>query len=701
MAPKKTDLSKFRNIGIMAHIDAGKTTTSERILFYTGKIHKIGEVHDGNTTMDWMVQEQERGITITSAAITCYWKDHRINIIDTPGHVDFTVEVERSLRVLDGAVAVFDGVHGVEPQSETVWRQANKYKVPRIAFINKMDRVGADFRMSLETIRERLLASPVAFQLPIGAEDQFQGMIDLVQMKAMIWKESNDDQGAKYDVVDIPADMKDEAQAAHDHLFERVAETDEKLTEKFLEGHAITPAEIWAAARRATIDFKIVPVFCGSAFKNKGIQPLLDAVLALLPSPLDMPDALGLSADDKEEVLTRKRIAEQPFSALVFKIVSDPFVGQLTYARVYSGVIEVGTTVFNSRTEKRERVAKLLTMTANQREEINQASAGEIIAIAGLKMVATGDTICDQKAPIRYESVQFPVPVIAVAIEPKTSVDQDKLVKSLERLVVEDPTFRVSIDPETTQTLISGMGELHLEIIVDRLKREFKVEANVGAPQVSYRETISARATAEETFHREAAGINQFAGVRIEIEPAEGSGGVGGQGGLIFENKASPQEVPAMFLKGVRTGMEESLQSGPIAGYPVLGVKGTLKGGTYQDQVSDELAFKIAAATAMRQALRNAKPKLLEPVMSIEVLVPENYLSAVINDMNSRHAKVNNVTLRGHQQVVMATAPLAEMFGYSTGLRSISQGRATYTMQFSHYEPVSKQTLERITGSSG
>jgi elongation factor G len=689
---KKVELSAFRNIGIMAHIDAGKTTTTERILFYTGRIHKIGEVHDGNTTMDWMIQEQERGITITSAAITCFWKDHRINIIDTPGHVDFTVEVERSLRVLDGAVAVFDGVHGVEPQSETVWRQANKYKVARIAFINKMDRVGADFEASVQSIRDRLGGNAIPFQLPIGAEDQFRGVIDLVAMKALVW---NDDvQGSKYELVDIPAELADDAALAREDLIERVAETDDQLTEKFLEGKEITPAELWAAARRATIGFKIVPVFCGSAFKNKGVQPLLDAVVALLPSPVDLPDVEGLSADDKETVMHRKRTVDEPMSAIVFKIVSDPFVGQLAYARMYSGTLEVGTTVYNSRTGKRERVAKILEMRANQREEVAQASAGEIVALAGPKLVATGDTICDQKDPIRYESVVFPTPVISIAIEPKSGADSDKLTKSLERLAIEDPTFRVSVDPETAQTLISGMGELHLEIICDRLKREFKVDANVGAPQVSYREAISAKASIEEEFTRETAGLNQYAKVRIEIEPTDE------QGGLVFVNTAPIDQVPAAFVKGVKTGLEESMQAGPTAGFPVLGVKATLRGGAFIDKVSDELSFKIAAASALRAALRKASPLLLEPVMAIEALVPENYLSNVITDLNSRHAKVNNVTLRGHVQGVEATAPLSEMFGYSTELRSISQGRATYSMQFSHYEPVSKQTLERITGRS-
>ena len=697
-APKKTDLSAYRNIGIMAHIDAGKTTTTERILYYTGRIHKIGEVHEGNTTMDWMIQEQERGITITAAAITCFWKGSRVNIIDTPGHVDFTVEVERSLRVLDGAVAVFDGVHGVEPQSETVWRQADKYRVARLAFINKLDRVGADFAASVASIHDRLGANAIPFQLPIGVEEGFRGVIDLVAMQALTWDDGDDSHGQKFAVGEIPQELMAAAKAARDLLVEKVAETDEALTEKFLEGQEIGAAELWAAARRATIGFKMVPVFCGSAFKNKGIQPLLDAVVSLLPSPLDLPDAEGFSADDQEERTTRKRLPSEPFSGLVFKIVSDPFVGQLAYIRIYSGELEAGTTVYNARTHKRERVSKILVMTANQREEVEVAAAGDIVAVAGLKMVATGDTVCEQKHPIRYETVQFPTPVIAVAIEPKSAADTEKLGKALERLVVEDPTFQVSLDPETGQTLIRGMGELHLEIIVDRLKREFRVDANVGAPQVSYRETVTAKASAEEIFERETAGLHQFAGVRLVIEPVTGV--LGEQAGLVFNNQAPPSQVPAAFLKGVRTGLEESMQAGPIAGFPVIGVKATLLGGRYMDGVTDEIAFKIAAATALRTALRQGAPTLLEPVMALEVLVPEGYLSNAITDLGSRHAQVNNVTLRGHLQVVEATAPLAEMFGYSTQLRSISQGRATYTMQFARYEPVSRATLERITGHS-
>jgi len=694
---KKIDLHKFRNIGIMAHIDAGKTTTTERILFYTGKIHKIGEVHEGNATMDWMIQEQERGITITAAAITCYWKDHRINIIDTPGHVDFTVEVERSLRVLDGAVAVFDGVNGVEPQSETVWRQADRYKVPRIAFINKMDRIGADFNASVQSIVDRLGGNAVPFQIPIGVEDGFRGVVDLVEMKSYLWQEgaqgSND-----YQVVDISEELFADAKRARDFLVEKVAETSDSLTEKFLMGEEIVRDELIKAAREATLHFKIVPVFCGSAFKNKGIQPLMDAVLEYLPSPLDLGRVEGMSADEKELKIFRERTPEEPFSAIIFKIVSDPFVGQLAFARIYSGVMESGQTYLNTRTVKRERVAKILMMSANDREELKTAGAGEIVALAGLKGVATGDTFCDQKHPIRYESVVFPSPVISVAIEPKSTAEQEKLMKALDRLIAEDPTFRVRFDPETGQTLMSGMGELHLDIIVDRLRREFKVDANVGAPQVSYRETITESVSQKEIFERETAGLHQYAGVDVELHPVVNEDQGVSQTDLDFENKSASTKISAPFVRGVKAGVMEGLAAGPIAGFPVIGIRCVFVDGQVMEGVSDELAFKIAASQAVRGALRHGKPKLLEPVMAIEVLVPEQYLSNIITDLNSRHARVNQVGLRGHLQVVDATAPLSMMFGYSTELRSISQGRATYSMQFSHFEVVSKQTLERITG---
>lgn len=691
MSVKPTDLKLLRNIGIMAHIDAGKTTTTERILFYTGKIHRVGEVHEGNTTTDWMVQEQERGITITAAAVTSYWKNHQINIIDTPGHVDFTIEVERSLRVLDGAVAVFDGVSGVEPQSETVWRQANKYKVPRICFVNKMDRIGADFNSSVESMRERLAANPVPFQLPIGSEDQFSGVIDLIKMKALVWG-AGDTKGDKWDETDIPADLADDATLAREFLIEQLANADDALAEKYLNGETITESEIKAAARRGTIDFKFVPVFCGSAFKNKGVQPLLDAVLDYLPSPLDLPDVEGMDVEDEEKILKRKRTPDDHFAALAFKIMSDPFVGQLTYIRVYSGSISVGEVVLNTRTDKRERVAKILRMQANDREELETVGAGEIVAIAGFKMIATGDTVCDQKHPIRFESVVFPEPVISIAVEAKSTADSDKLLKSLERLQTEDPSFRVSFNAETGQTLLSGMGELHLEIIVDRLKREFKVECNVGNPQVSYRETIAADGKVEETYRREGAGVNQFAQVEVDFEPGPK------EGGLVFENKVKDSKLPKQYVEQVKKGLEEALLAGPLAGFPVVGVKARLLDGRFDPQIPDPNAFKVAASMALRRGLRDATPLLLEPVMALEVMVPDDYLSNVMTDLNSRRAQVNNVTMKGHLQCVEANAALSEMFGYSTQLRSISQGRATFTMKFASYEQVSPQTLRRITG---
>lgn len=691
MSAKPTDLKMLRNIGIMAHIDAGKTTTTERILFYTGKIHRVGEVHEGNTTTDWMIQEQERGITITAAAVTSFWKNHQINIIDTPGHVDFTIEVERSLRVLDGAVAVFDGVSGVEPQSETVWRQANKYKVPRICFVNKMDRVGANFDSSVDSIRERLAANPVPFQLPIGSEDQFSGIIDLIRMKALVWG-VGDTKGDKWDETDIPADLKDDALLAREFLIEQVANSDDVLAEKYLSGDEISESDLKAAARRGAIDFKFVPVFCGSAFKNKGVQPLLDAVLDYLPSPLDLPAVEGMAVDDEDTKLVRKRTPDDHFSGLAFKIMSDPFVGQLTYVRVYSGKISVGEVVLNTRTDKKERIAKILRMQANDREELETAAAGEIVAIAGLKGVATGDTVCDHRHPIRYESVIFPEPVISIAVEAKSSADTDKLQKSLDRLQNEDPSFRVSFNPETGQTLLSGMGELHLEIIVDRLSREFKVDCNVGNPQVSYRETVSGEGKVEETHRREGAGVNQFAYVALEFGPGPK------EGGLLFENKVKDAKLPKQYVDQVKKGLEEALLAGPIAGFPMVGVKARLVDGKFDPALPDPNAFKVAAGMGLRRGLREAGPLLLEPVMALEVLVPEDYLSNVMTDLNSRRAQVNNVTMKGHLQCVEATAALSEMFGYSTQLRSISQGRATFTMRFASYEQVSSQTLRRITG---
>ncbi|MGE0175153.1 MAG: elongation factor G [Oligoflexales bacterium] len=687
---KRVDPSCVRNIGIMAHIDAGKTTTTERILYYTGKIHRVGEVHEGTATMDWMVQEQERGITITSAATVCYWKDHCVNIIDTPGHVDFTIEVERSLRVLDGAIAVFDGVHGVEPQSETVWRQAEKYKVARIAFINKLDRVGGDFEMSVESMRKRLNAPAIPFQIPIGKEGDFKGVVDLITMKALIWQSDAVDQTLT--TSDIPDEYIDSAQTARDIMVEAICEHDDALTEKFLEGKDISETELRNAARKATIALKLVPVFCGSAFKNKGIQPLLDAIVYYLPSPLDTPLVQGYSADDEEKRIERRRSVDEPLTMLAFKIMTDPFVGQLAFVRVYAGVLTNGVTVYNSRTGKRERVSKILIMQANQRQEVQSLEAGHIAALAGLKEVVTGDTLCDQKNPIRLESLETPEPVISIAIEPKSTADSDKLVKSLERLEKEDPTFKVKIDNETGQTLISGMGELHLEIITDRLLREFRVAANVGKPQVSYRETISGKGKLEKTFERETEKLKQFASVTIEVEPCTPSGTVE------FVSKVSEAQIPRDCIANVKQGIAESMAAGPIAGYPLIGVKTTLVGGVFDPERPDAHAFKIAASIALREAVRKASPILLEPVMAMEVLVPEDYLSNIMGDLNSRRAQITNVSMKGHLQVVEALAPLSELFGYSTQIRSLSQGRATYTMQFSRYEQVSDAVLKKITG---
>jgi elongation factor G len=638
-----------------------------------------------------MIQEQERGITITAAAVTTYWKNFQINVIDTPGHVDFTIEVERSLRVLDGAVAVFDGVSGVEPQSETVWRQADKYRVPRICFINKMDRVGADFDNAVESIRTRLAAIPVPFQIPIGREDAFSGVVDLIKMKALVWG-VGDVPGDTWQEIAVPQDLQDEATLAREFLIESLANVDDQLAEIFLNAGSIEEQTLREAARRATIDFKIVPVFCGSAFKNKGVQPLLDAVVNYLPSPLDLPPASGMDPDNEEKMLERKRLSEEPFSALAFKIMTDPFVGQLAYIRVYSGTLNVGDVVMNTRTGKRERVAKILRMQANAREEMATMGAGEIVALAGLKLVATGDTLCDQKHLIRYESVNFPEPVIAIAIEAKTAGDTDKMQKSLERLQNEDPSFKVAFNADTAQTLISGMGELHLDIIVDRLKREFKVDANVGKPQVSYRETISGSATAQESFRREGQGLNLFAEVKIHVEPAPRDAG------LVFENLVKEPMLLKQHIEQVKKGLEEAMLAGPLAGFSVVGVKVKLLSGKFDPQFPDPHAFKIAASQAMRTAMREAHPLLLEPVMNLEVLVPEDYLSNVMTDLNARRAQVQNVTLKGHLQCVDAEAALSEMFGYSTQLRSVTQGRGTYTMKFASYQQVAPQTLKRITG---
>lgn len=686
---KSVSLDLIRNIGIMAHIDAGKTTTTERILFYTGKIHRIGEVHEGTATMDWMAQEQERGITITSAATTCYWNKNCINIIDTPGHVDFTVEVERSLRVLDGAVAVFDGVAGVEPQSETVWRQADKYNVPRLAFVNKLDRVGAVFEDTIDSMRDRLGTNPIAFQIPIGTEDQFRGVVDLISMKAHIW--DSDDAGANFVIGDIPADLGDDAQLARDQLLEGVCEQDDILMEKFLEGHEISDQELQDGARRATIAKKIVPVFCGSAFKNKGIQPLLDAICHYLPSPLDLPDVSGFSVDGKEESILRKRTEDEPLAMLAFKIQNDPFVGNLTYVRIYSGVLKAGQSVLNPRLGKQERISKVLKMEANQRQEIGSVGAGHIVALAGLKMVATGDTLCDAKNPILLESLDVPETVISIAIEPKSTSDSDKMMKALDRLEMEDPTFKVKYDSETGQTLICGMGELHLDIITDRLLREFRVAANVGKPQVSYRESIAKSVTKSKLFERESEKLKQYAGVTIKVEPAAAGNG------FEFISGVNDPKFSDEFFRSVQSGLLESTQVGVLAGFPVIDIKVTLTGINIDAEISDASAFKIAASFALREALQEADSYLLEPVMDLEILAPEESLSNVMTDLNSRRARVNNVGIKGHLQKVDAIAPLSEMFGYTTGLRSISQGRATYTMTFSSYEKVSQSVLDRVT----
>ncbi|MBK9293086.1 MAG: elongation factor G [Oligoflexia bacterium] len=687
--PQKTeDLVSTRNIGIMAHIDAGKTTTTERILYYTGVNYKIGEVHDGAATMDWMPQEQERGITITSAATTCAWKSHRINIIDTPGHVDFTIEVERSLRVLDGAVCVFDAVNGVEPQSETVWRQADKYKVPRIAFINKMDRVGSDFAMSWNSIRERLSANPIPIQIPLGSEDQFSGIIDLIEMKSATWRE--DDLGAKFVVSEIPEQYRDEAQKMRDFLIEKVAELDDELMEKYLEGKPFTSTEIKKALRKGCINLKGVPVICGAAFKNKGVQQLLDAVVDYLPSPLDIPDVVGFDVDNKSKNLTRKTDFNAPFSALAFKIVTDPFVGVLTYLRVYSGVLNAGSYVHNSSKDKNERVGRLLRMHANQREDIKEIKAGDIAAAVGLKHTITGDTLCDKDHPILLESIQFPQPVISVAIEAKTTADQEKMALSLQKLATEDPSFRVKVDEETGQTLISGMGELHLEIIVDRMLREFKVQANVGKPQVAYRETITKKVKSEGKFIRQSGGKGQYGHCVLEVEPnASGKG-------YQFTNQISGGAIPKEYIPAIDKGIKEACENGVLAGYPVVDVKVTLTDGSYHEVDSSEMAFKIAGSMGFKDGCKQASPVLLEPIMKLEVLTPEEFMGNVIGDLNSRRGKILNMTARGTTQVIAAEAPLAQMFGYATDLRSMSQGRASYSMEFHRYAHVPKNVEEEI-----
>jgi elongation factor G len=687
----KHDLSKFRNIGIMAHIDAGKTTTTERILYYTGITHKIGEVHEGTATMDWMEQEQERGITITSAATTCFWErngvDHRINIIDTPGHVDFTMEVERSLRVLDGAVAVFDGVAGVEPQSETVWRQADKYGVPRICFINKLDRAGASFDRSFESIITRLGANPVALQIPIGLEDQLKGVVDLVAMKGLIWKDES--KGAEYEVTEIPADLQDAAAAAREKLIEAVASIDDALMHKYLEGEEISEAEIRKALRAGTIGLKLVPVVTGSAFKNKGVQTLLDAVVDYLPSPLDIPPVEGINPKTSE-IEARPPEASAPFSGLVFKIMADKHLGQLSFVRIYSGTIKAGSYAYNPIKDTKERVGRLMRMHANKREDIEVASAGEIIAIGGMKQVTTGDTICDENKPIVLEAMEFPAPVIRVAVEPKTRQDQDKLGVALNRLAQEDPSFNVSTDQETGQTIIAGMGELHLEIIVDRMKREFGVEANVGKPQVAYRETITKPAPGKEVYKKQTGGRGQFGHVEIEIEPAPTEG-------FVFENKITGGAIPKEYIKPVEQGIRDAMERGFLAGYEMVDIKVRLVFGSYHEVDSDERSFHIAGSLAFQDAVKKAGPVLLEPIMRVEVVTPNDYTGAVNGDLNSRRGRIESMEPRvGGAQVITAFVPLSEMFGYTTDLRSATQGRATSTMHFERYEQAPKNIAEEV-----
>src|SRR5450631_4198512 len=680
-------LDKMRNIGIMAHIDAGKTTTTERILYYTGRTHKIGEVHDGTATMDWMAQEQERGITITSAATTCQWHDITINIIDTPGHVDFTAEVERSLRVLDGACAVFDAVAGVQPQSETVWRQADKYRVPRVCFINKMDRVGADFYRSVGTIVDRLKCRPVIIQIPIGAEDQFKGIVDLVSMTARVWLDET--LGAKYDDVEIPEDLKAQAKLYHDQLVEAVSESDDHLFSKFVEGQPITAEELRAGIRKATIAQKIFPVICGSAFKNKGVQNLLDAVVDYLPSPLDVPAVKGIDVDNGSEIERHPSDAE-PFSALGFKIMTDPFVGQLTFFRVYSGVVNAGSYIYNSTKGKKERIGRILKMHANKREEIKEVFTGDIAAAVGLKYTTTGDTLCDEDKQVILESIEFPEPVISIAIEPKTKAEQEKLGFGLQKLASEDPSFRVKTDEETGQTIISGMGELHLEIIVDRLMREFKVEANVGKPQVAYRETITKKVKVEGKFVRQSGGRGQYGHVWLEIEPQEAGKG------FEFVDAIKGGVVPREYIPAVGKGILEATDNGVLAGFPVVDIKATLIDGSYHEVDSSEMAFKIAGSMGFKEGCAKAGPIILEPIMAVEVVVPEEYMGEVIGDLNSRRGRIMGMDSRAGAQVVSSMVPLASMFGYSTDLRSATQGRATYSMTFDHYEPVPKSVAEEI-----
>jgi elongation factor G len=699
---RQSPLGKTRNIGIMAHIDAGKTTTTERILFYTGITYKIGEVHEGTAVMDWMEQEQERGITITSAATTCFWRDHRINIIDTPGHVDFTAEVERSLRVLDGAVAVFDSVAGVEPQSETVWRQADKYRVPRICFVNKMDRIGADFKRTFDQMITKLEANPVAIQIPIGAEDKFVGVVDIIRMKSITYKDET--MGADYIVGEIPADMVDEAKHYREQLIEKVSEADDAILEKYLKGEEPTEEEIKSALRRRVLssvhakgETAFVPVICGSAFKNKGVQPLLDAVVDFLPSPLEVPAITGIDPNSADGALIERPAADDaPFAALGFKIMTDPFVGQLTFLRVYSGVLTSGSSVYNSTKQRTERIGRLLKMHANKREEIKEVYAGDIAAAVGLKSVSTGDTVCDEKHPIVLESMDFPKPVISLAIEPKTKVDQEKLGHGLQKLMAEDPTFRVQTDQQTGQVIIAGMGELHLDIIVDRLKREFNVEATVGKPQVAYKETLTRPADGEMKYAKQTGGRGQYGHVKIHLFPGEPGTG------YIFENEVTQGSIPKEFIKPVDEGIKEALTRGVLAGYPIDDVRIQLYDGSYHDVDSSEMAFKIAGSMAFQDAAKKAKPVLLEPVMRVEVVVPKEHMGDVMGNLSSRRGQIQSQEDRGGTQIIQARVPLSEMFGYATDLRSRTQGRATYSMHFDRYEQapqnVSEEVVARMQG---
>ena len=711
---REVQLDRYRNIGIMAHIDAGKTTTTERVLYYTGRTHKMGEVHDGTAVMDWMEQEQERGITITSAATTCFWNDIQINIIDTPGHVDFTAEVERSLRVLDGAIAILGAVEGVEPQTETVWRQADKYRVPRIVFVNKMDRVGADFEVCVSQLRSKLHANPLVIQLPLGAEDNFEGIIDLLTQRAIVWKEET--LGAAFDDVAIPTAYDEKARHSREQLIESLGEVDDAIMEKYVHGEMITAEDLHTAIRRATIAMKAFPVVCGSAFKNKGVQPLLDAVVSYLPSPLDVPPIEGLDPRDEEKTLTRKADDNEPFAALIFKIMTDPYVGQLAFLRVYSGNLKQGDSVYNPRRDRNERVSRLLQMHANKREEISEVSAGDIAAAVGLKHVSTGDTICDENAPIVLEAMDFPAPVISVAIEPKTKADQEKLGNALSKLTQEDPTFKVHTDPDTGQTLIAGMGELHLEILVDRMVREFNVAANVGRPQVAYRETILGMAEAEGKHIKQTGGHGQYGHVYLRVEPLphpnleeiaeltkkKSTNKFDAELNLLFKDEIVGGVVPKEYIAPVYHGIREAMESGVLAGYEMNGVSVALTDGSYHEVDSSEMAFKIAGSIGFKEAIRKAKPVLLEPVMKVEVVVPEESMGPVVGDLHSRRAHVEGMEPRGSTRIIRSTVPLSEMFGYATDLRSRTQGRASYTMHFLRYEQapasVAEEVVARVQG---